>query len=181
MPLKQKELCPSIAVEDYVDSNIRIWAVGPPHLELLIGMYERFDPVGTEFGLPPHTTEARRDWIGAALGHKVNVAAFSLAGQIVGHCFLACDRPGSAELAIFVHQAFRRRGVGTALVKAALDLGGAAGLRRVWSMTASDNRVALRLQKRCGFRVTKSVSIEAELEIDLPLPSEMPQPACGHQ
>jgi hypothetical protein len=47
-------------------------------------------------------------------------------------------------------------------------------------MTPSDNRVALRLQMNCGFRLTKSVSLEAELEIDLPVPSaarEMPQPA----
>ena len=41
----------------------------------------------------------------------------------------------------------------------------------MWSMTSSDNRVGLRLQK-------KSVSFEAELEIDLPVPwaaREMPQ------
>jgi GNAT superfamily N-acetyltransferase len=107
------------------------------------------------------------------------VAAFSPAGEVVGHCFLAADKPASAEMAVFVHQDSRRIGVGTALVKAALDWGGAAGLRRVWSMTSSDNRVALRLQKNCGFRLTNSLSLEAELEIDLPVPwaaREMPQP-----
>jgi RimJ/RimL family protein N-acetyltransferase len=170
VPLIQNALDPSVAIEGCVDADIRILAIGPPHRDLLIRMYERFDPIGAAFGLPPHTADARRDWIRAALDHKVNVAAFSFAGEVVGHCFLASDTPGSAELAIFVHQAFRRRGVGTALLKAVLDWAGAAGLRRVWSMTSSNNRVALRLQTNCGFRLTKSISLEAELEIDLRVP-----------
>jgi len=133
-------------------------------------MYDRFDPLGAAFGLPPYRAEARREWIRGALEHKVNVAAFSSAGGIVGHCFLAADQPCSAELAIFVHQEFRGRRIGTALVKTALEWGRASGLRRVWSMTPSANRVALRLQLGCGFRVIKSISVEAELEIDLTVP-----------
>ncbi len=170
----------SVFVENLVDADIQIRTVGPPQRDLLIGMYDRFDPLGAAFGLPPRRTEARRQWIDGALGQIVNVAAFSPAREVVGHCFLAADQLGSAELAIFVHQAFRGKGVGTALVKAALEWARAAGLRRVWSMTASDNRAALRLQQRCGFRLTKSISIEAELEIDLSAPSAartMPQAA----
>ncbi len=161
-----------------MNADIQIRGIGPPQRDLLIAMYDRFDPLGAALGLPPRTAEARCEWIGSALGQKVNVAAFSPAGEVVGHCFLAADKPASAEMAVFVHQESRRIGVGTALVKAALDWGGAVGLRRVWSMTSSDNRVALRLQN-CGFRLTKSISLEAELEIDLPVPwaaREMPQP-----
>jgi GNAT superfamily N-acetyltransferase len=161
-----------------VNADIQIRGIGPPQRDLLITMYDQFDPLGAALGLPPRTAEARCEWIGSALGQKVNVAAFSPAGAVVGHCFLAADKPASAEMAVFVHQESRRIGVGTALVKAALDRGGSEGLRRVWSMTSSDNRVALRLQKNCGFRLTKSVSLETELEIDLPGPwvaREMPQ------
>jgi GNAT superfamily N-acetyltransferase len=162
-----------------VNADIQIRGIGPPQRGLLITMYDRFDPLGAALGLPPRTAEARCEWIGSALGQKVNVAAFSPAGEVVGHCFLAADKPASAEMAVFVHQESRRIGVGTALVKAALGWGGAEGLRRVWSLTSSDNRVALRLQKNCGFRLTKSVSLETELEIDLPVPwaaRQMPQP-----
>src|SRR5262249_53537349 len=98
-----------------MNTDIRIQAVGLPQRDLLIGMYDRFDPLGAAFNLPPRTAEARREWIGVALGHKLNLAAFSPPGKVVGHCFLAADRPDSAELAFFVHQEFRRRGVGTAL------------------------------------------------------------------
>jgi hypothetical protein len=59
-------------------------------------------------------------------------------------------------------------------VRAALECGGAAGLRHVWSMTPADNRAALHLQESCGFRLTKCVSREAELEIDLPAGSTRP-------
>jgi RimJ/RimL family protein N-acetyltransferase len=149
------------------DDRFRIRAVGPPEMHLLIKMYDRFDLLGMAFGLPPLKPEGRREWIGYALSHKLNVAAYSPAGETVGHCFLAGDKPGSAEMAIFVHQGVRRRGVGTALVNAALAWGAATGLRRVWSMTSADNTAALRLQENCGFRLTKCTFPEAELEIDL--------------
>jgi hypothetical protein len=37
----------------------------------------------------------------------------------------------------------------------------------VWTLTSSDNKSALRLQLRCGFRMTDSPFPEIELEIDL--------------
>src|SRR5215470_15904565 len=120
-------------------THFPIGPIGPPHRGPLIEMYERFDPLGGALGLPPRTAEARRAWIGNALGHPINVAAFSQIGEIVGHCFLVVDKPGSAEMAVFVHQAYRRRGVGAALVRAALEWGGTAGLRRGRAVTASEN------------------------------------------
>jgi RimJ/RimL family protein N-acetyltransferase len=153
-----------------VNADIQIQAIGPRQRDPLISMYDRFDPLGAALGLPPRTAEARLEWIGSALGQIVNVAAFSPAGEVVGHCFLAADKPGSAEMAVFVHQESRRRGIGAALVKAALKWGGAAGLQRVWAVTSSDNEPALRLQMNCGFRLIESAFGVAELDIDLPVP-----------
>jgi RimJ/RimL family protein N-acetyltransferase len=182
MPTIQNTVDWTSFLEHHLDGDIRIRAVGLAELNLLIKMYDCFSPLGTAFGLPPHTAESRRAWIKHALAHEVNVAAFSPAGDIVGHCFLVADKPGSAELAIFVHQGSRRRGIGAALLKAALEWGGAVGLRRVWSMTASDNRESLRLQTRCGFRLTELSSHEIELEIDLPAclgAHDRPDRACA--
>ncbi len=148
-----------------MDADIRIRPVGLPHRDLLIEMYDRFDPLGAALGLPPRTAEARSVWVGVALCHKVNLAAFSPAGDVVGHCFLVADKAGSAELAIFVHQDFRRRGVGTALAKVTLESQGVAGLWRVWALTPSDNRAALCLQMKCGFRLANSAGPETEMEI----------------
>jgi GNAT superfamily N-acetyltransferase len=147
--------------------DLRISAAGQPQQDLLIAMYDRFDPLGGALGLPPRREDERHRWIQSALGYGVNVAAFSQAWGAVGHCFLADDKSGSAEMAVFVHQAFRRRGIGTALVKAALEWGYAAGVRRVWTIASSDNIAALCLQKSCGFRLTSSGPDDIEMEIEL--------------
>jgi GNAT superfamily N-acetyltransferase len=148
--------------------DFQIGPVGPAQRDLVSGMYDRFDPLGESLGLPPPGDEARRRWIEFALGHPMNLAAFSSSGKIVGHCFLVADRSKSAEMAIFVHQHFRRIRIGTALVRSALACACGAGIRRVWGIAASDNRAALRLQLKCGFRLTENVFPEAELEIYLP-------------
>jgi RimJ/RimL family protein N-acetyltransferase len=150
-----------------MNPDIRIRPIGLPHRDLLAAMYDGFDPLGAALGLPPFKVAARERWIQRALEQTVNVAAFSLFGVLAAHCFLAADEPGSAELAIFVHQGFRRRGVGMALVKAALERARLEGIRRVWAMTSPENRPALRLLAKCGMRLTKSTSYEAELEIHL--------------
>lgn len=168
VPCVKDALYRNLFIESGIDTHTRVRAVGPPQRDLLIRMYDRFDPLGAAFGLPPYGAEARRAWIGDALHQKMNVAALSAAGEIVGHCFLAADKPYSAELAVFVHQEFRRRRVGTALIKAALARACAEGLRRVWCVTPSENSVALHLLRNCGFRLMKSISLEPELEIYLP-------------
>jgi GNAT superfamily N-acetyltransferase len=152
-----------------MDADIRIQTVGLPQRDLVTEMYDQFEPLGGALGLPPLRAEARREWIALALRQDLNVAAFSPAGEMVGHCFLVPDGSGSAELALFVHQQLRRRGIGTALLKAALSWAAAAGVRRVWSLTSSDNRPALRLQLKCGFRRRAFGFGESELEIDLSL------------
>ena len=60
-----------------MNADIQIQAIGPPQRDLLITMYDRFDPLGAALGLPPGTAEARQMWIGSALGQIVNVGAFS--------------------------------------------------------------------------------------------------------
>ena len=140
----------------------------------LSDMYDQFDPLGGAHGLPPLTKDARHDWIESALRQEVNLGAFSGARNLVGHCFLASDGPSSAEMAVFVHQDFRRHGAGVSLVKAALEKGCAAGFRRIWTMTSSDNIAALRMLKNCGFRMANSIFPAVELEIELP-------PLCGQR
>jgi RimJ/RimL family protein N-acetyltransferase len=150
-----------------VSGDIHIETIGPRQRSLLIAMYDRFDPLGASLGLPPYPAEARHNWIGSALGQIVNLAAFSPVGEVVGHCFLAADKPGSAEIAVFVHQGSRRRGIGTALIKRALECGWVAELGRVWAVTAWDNRAVLRVLMRCGFLLIQSAGSEVELNIEL--------------
>ena len=152
-----------------MQSEIPIRPVGFPERDLLIEMYDRFDPIGVAQGLPPHGPHRRREWVSSALHHRVNLAGFTRSGSLAGHCFLATtdDDATAVELAIFVHQDYRRRGLGTALTQAALDHAVRTGFTRVWCLASSDNSAALRLLRRCGFRVRNSDVPEIELEIDL--------------
>jgi len=69
----------NLFLEDRIDADIRIRTIVPSQRDLLIRMYDRFDPLGAAFGLPPYKTEARREFIGRAVNHRVNLAAFSAA------------------------------------------------------------------------------------------------------
>jgi RimJ/RimL family protein N-acetyltransferase len=166
-PLIQNGTAARSTTEARVDSHVQIRTAGPRERDLLVAMYDSFEPLGVAFGLPPFSEEARRNWIAFALTNEVNIVALAADGAAVGHCFLAADQSRAAEIAIFVRQEYRRRGIGRALVQAALEHGARAGLRRVWSMTSPDNRPALRLQESCGFRVTKFAFPGSELEIEL--------------
>ncbi len=80
---------------------------------LLLGMYDAFVPLGAALGLPPRSIADQRTWL-CALDGAVNLGAFA-EGRLIGH--LALLPVGtSTELAVFVHQDFRRRGVATALI-----------------------------------------------------------------
>jgi len=150
-----------------VNTNIQVRPIGPPQRDLLIAMYDRFEPLGAALGLPPCTPDARHHWIENVVSQIVTVAAFSPDGQVVGHCFLAADQPESAEIAVFVRQDFRRRGVGSELVKRALDFAAAKGVGHVWALTATENRAALQLLTTSGFRLMRFGSGTVELDIDL--------------
>ena len=69
---------------------------------------------------------------------------------------------------MFVHQGFRRRGIGAALLKKALKWGWRGGLARAWAITSTENRAALRLLMSCGFRLMGPVADVVELHVDLP-------------
>jgi hypothetical protein len=57
--------------------DLRIHAAGQPQQDLLIAMYDQFDPLGGALGLPPRREDERHRWVQSALSHRVNVAAFS--------------------------------------------------------------------------------------------------------
>jgi GNAT superfamily N-acetyltransferase len=163
-----------------MECDVRITAIGTQQRDLLIEMYDRFEPMGAALGLPPLGDDVRREWVEAALAQEFSIAALSPAGATVGHCFLVAGPKQSAELAVFVRQEFRRRGVATALVKAMLEWACIWGLRRVWALTGSENRVALRLLARFGFRQMSSACGAEELEMHLPGYAQLAEIACDH-
>jgi len=78
--------------------------------------------------------------------------------QVVGSLFLAVDpaprRRHVASLGMVVHEAWQRRGIGSALLRAAIDLADRwLGLTRLELTVYADNEPAIRLYEKFGFCV----------------------------
>ena len=58
----------------------------------------------------------------------------------------------TSELANFLHQKIRNRGIGTALNLLALEIAREQGRRRVWLSVEPSNRIAIRSYEKAGFR-----------------------------
>jgi len=121
----------------------------------LEAMYADFEPKRAAQGLPPQTPDAQRRWLDRTLARGHHLLA-ELDGRIVGHVMLIPmdgeGEDGSVELANFVHQSVRNRGLGTALNRAAVRLAADEGFRRVWLSVEPSNRAAIRSYERAGFR-----------------------------
>lgn len=116
---------------------------------LLEQMYDHFVPHKAAMGLPPGDPEKRREWL-ADLRKGVNLVAF-VDGQLAGHLALM-PGPDIAEIACFVHQDFRRRGVATALMRQAVKEAEEAGLSAIWVLIDSSNDAARQGLRNFGFR-----------------------------
>jgi len=114
--------------------------------ELLAEMYRSFEPKGAAQGLPPRHHPER--WL-SGLSTYPNFLAI-VDGRLAGHSVL-CTETDTAEIAVFVHQDFRGRGLGKRLLAEMIHEARRLGLRRVWGVTELDNVPMLRLARRLGF------------------------------
>jgi GNAT superfamily N-acetyltransferase len=152
------------------DNVVQFRPVGTADREVLLRMYRSFDPLARSYGLPPQNEEARQIWVDRALQQPINMGAFSSPADLLGHSFLALSATDEAEIAFFVQQGYRWRGIGTALVKTILQWAKRRGLRRIWALTAQENVPAVCLLRRCGFRFSRYVLPGIELDLNLCTP-----------
>ena len=149
---------------------IRAYRVGDR--AALDGMFDDFDPKRAAQGLPPGDPVLRTRWLDRVLaaGHHLVVER---AGRVLGHGMLLPFGDGRAELANFLHQSIRDRGIGTALNRALLDVARENGIRGIWLSVEPSNRRAVRSYEKVGFRrrAVTAWSPELEMEIDLAMMS----------
>jgi GNAT superfamily N-acetyltransferase len=126
----------------------------------LCSMYESFEPRPASLGLPPRVRIA--EWL-ERLSPSPNFLAI-VDDRLVGHAVL-CPDGDTAEVAVFVHQDYRNRGIGHLLLETLVEQARQAGMRRVWGMTELDNIPMLRLAKSLGFAQEKDPCMFA---VDLP-------------
>jgi len=130
----------------YAVAGYELRRATPADMAALAAMYESFEPKGAAMGLPPRANPER--WL-------ADVSIFpnfviSTEGRIVGHG-LVCPDGDTAEVAVFVHQSQRSRGLGKWLLSTLVDEARRLGLRRVWGTTDLENVPMLRLAHSLGF------------------------------
>src|SRR5690606_27814350 len=96
-------------------------------------------------------------------------------GRVLGHVMLIPMDGGTTELANFLHQSIRNRGIGTALNRLAADVARDAGHRRLWLSVEPSNRAAVRSYQNAGFRQLPGSLWAPEIDMALDL-----EPASGH-
>jgi RimJ/RimL family protein N-acetyltransferase len=134
----------------------------------LQAMYESFEPKRGAQGLPPAGPEQIARWLETVLagGYHLIVEA---AGGVVGHGMILPYSSQAAELANFLHQSMRDRGIGTALNRALLDVARNQGITTVWLSVEPSNRRAIRSYENAGFRRRPASVWSPEIEMEATL------------
>lgn len=131
-------------------------------------MYAEFEPKRRAQGLPPAGADQLRRWLDHVLGSGIHLVV-EVEGRLLGHAMLIpLEDPGlGAELANFLHQSVRNRGIGTVLNQMIVEEARARGFRRVWLSVEPSNRAALRSYRRAGFHLLPASQWAQEVEMEL--------------
>ena len=127
---------------------------------LLAAMYDTFQPLSEALGLPPKEASRRHAWL-RTLRTAVNLVAF-VDGKLAGHAALLAVDDDSAEMMCFVHQDFRRQGMGTSLTRAVLEHAKEGGYQRISVFINTHNLGARRGLLKFGFEPVWEDLEEAE-------------------
>jgi RimJ/RimL family protein N-acetyltransferase len=136
------------------------------HFDELVQMYDKFEPKRAAQGLPPMGRDRIIAWLRHLQKNGHNLLAF-WNGRVIGHSMLCPVDPQRAEFAIFLHQDFRNQGIGTELTDVTLKYARHKGFRHVWLSVEVNNRCAIRVYKKKGFRVSALFGPEQEMVLDL--------------
>jgi diamine N-acetyltransferase len=146
-----------------------IRAIQPGDDAALQEMYVSFEPKRVAQGLPPARPDQIAHWLDGLLTGGSHLVVIGDDGRVVGHGMLLPYAPGEAELANFLHQSTRDRGIGTALNQALLDLAREQGQSMVWLCVEPTNRRAIRSYEKVGFRRRAASPWSPEVEMDVRL------------
>ena len=137
----------------------------PEDRPALEAMYVAFEPKRVAQGLPPGKPESIARWLDHVLPGGAHLLV-EIEGVVLGHAMLLPMEPGRAELANFLHQTVRNRGIGTELNRLILSLARDDHLRRVWLSVEPGNRPAIRSYERAGFHLLPGQIWAPEVEME---------------
>ena len=133
---------------------VRLATYRPEDKEALVSMYASMSPEAIKWGLPPYDRARIERWTSDLANRIILIAR--LEEKIVGHLqiFRILDerRKGVTELFIYVHQDFQNLGLGTRMMKKAIELAKERGFHRIGLTVVADNHRAIKVYEKVGFK-----------------------------
>ncbi|MFB6130623.1 MAG: N-acetyltransferase family protein [Salinigranum sp.] len=137
----------------FVDNRGVPWLVRPyepSDRERLLATYAEFAPDQRAMGLPPLSERALETWLDDLVDAGCNFVATS-GDRIVGHAAYTPTDAVDPELAVFVHQDYQNRGIGTELCEHVVAAAAAADRDALVLEVEPGNRPAIRMYEALGF------------------------------
>ena len=124
--------------------------------ESLIEMYEALSDEAVRWGMLPYTRERiEKGWLSNLHDLIIIVAIYN--SKIVGHAQIFKHphprRKGIGDLIVYIHQDFRNVALGTAMLTKLIELAKKEGLHRIGLRVIADNKRAVHLYQKFGFKI----------------------------
>ncbi len=131
----------------------------------VLALYAQAPPGSALPGSPPDDESQRGLWLRDMLHRGFNFVAEE-EGQLVAH--LSLIRVGdTAQVSAFVHPDSRRRGIGSTLLRVAIDQARDMGLRHIWVAIPSGDRPLQDLLLQFGFSISARADEHADFVLTL--------------
>jgi len=134
--------------------SVRLATYRPEDKEALVSMYASMSPEAIKWGLPPYDRPRIERWT-TDLTNNITLLA-RLEERIVGHLQLFRipfeRRKGVGEVFIYIHQEFQNIGLGTIMMKRAIELAKDRGFHRLGLTVVADNHSAIKVYEKVGFK-----------------------------
>jgi len=124
--------------------------------ENFIEMYESLSDEAVRWGMPPYTRERlEKGWL-SNLQNLISIIAF-YNDKIVGHAqifkFPHPRLKATGDLIVYLHQNFHSVGLGTTMLSKLIELAKKERLHRIGLTVVADNKPAVNLYKKFGFKI----------------------------
>jgi RimJ/RimL family protein N-acetyltransferase len=134
--------------------EVRLATYRPEDKEALVSMYASMSPEAVKWGLPPYDRARIERWT-TDLTNNITLLA-RLEQRIVGHLQLFRipfeRRKGVGEVFIYLHQDIQNIGLGTMMMKKAIEIAKARGFHRLGLTVVADNKRAIKVYEKVGFK-----------------------------
>lgn len=140
-------------------------------------MYDDLDTYSRTLGLPPSTRAEVEEWIDHLVAEGWNLVARH-DGAVVGHLATVPADADVPEFVVFVHQDYRKRGVGRELLKHAIAHAADRGHDGLTLVTEAGNRAAIRAFRAVEFEISERLGLDLEmhLSVDEPIAAAVRRP-----